>query len=57
VERVTRGADAAEVVVVLADGTRLCATVGLNALHEMHLGQGDGVWAGASAFSVIIAAG
>ena len=57
VERVTRGAAAAEVVVVLSDGTRLCATVGLTALREMHLGQGDGVWAGASAFSVIIAAG
>jgi molybdate transport system regulatory protein len=57
VERVTRGADAAEVVVALADGTKLCATVGPDALAEMHLGQGDGIWAGASAFSVIIAAG
>lgn len=57
VERVTRGADAAEVVVVLADGTRLCATVGLDVLSEMRLGQGDGVWTGASAFSVIVGAG
>ncbi|KHK03270.1 TOBE domain-containing protein [Desulfovibrio sp. TomC] len=57
VERVTQGGDAAEVVVVLTDGTKLSATVGLDALRDMHLGQGDGVWAGASAFSVIVAAG
>jgi len=57
VERVTRGAEAAEVVVALTDGTRLCATVSLEALGEMRLGQGDGVWAGASAFSVIVGAG
>jgi molybdate transport system regulatory protein len=57
VERVMRGADAAEVVVALADGTRLCATLGLEALTEMRLGQGDGVWVATSAFSVIIAAG
>ncbi|MHC1788107.1 TOBE domain-containing protein [Solidesulfovibrio sp.] len=57
VEQIIRGADAAEVVVALPDGTRLCAVTGLEALTEMRLGRGDAVWAGASPFSVVVAAG
>lgn len=57
VERVTRGADAAEVVAALADGTRISATLGLDALAEMRFCQGDGVTVLVSAFSVIVSAG
>ena len=57
VERVTRGADAAEVVATLADGTRISATLGLDALAEMRFCQGDGVTVLVSAFSVIVSAG
>jgi len=57
VERVLRGADAAEVVLVLADGTRLSATVGLDVLADMRLGSGDGVWAVANAFAVVLNVG
>ena len=57
VERVTRGADAAEVVAALADGTRVSATLGLDALSELRFCQGDGVTVLISAFSVIVSAG
>lgn len=57
VERVTRGADVAEVVAALADGTRISATLGLDALAELRFCQGDGVTVLVSAFSVIVSAG
>lgn len=57
VERVTRGAEAAEVLLALADGSKLCSMVGLDVLDEMRLGSGDSVWAVANAFSVVLSVG
>jgi molybdate transport system regulatory protein len=57
VERVMRGKDGAEVVLTLADGTRMCSMVGLDVLENLRLGQGDGVWAAANAFSVVLSVG
>jgi len=45
------------VVLVLADGPRLSATVGLDVLADMRLGSGDGVWAVANAFAVVLNVG
>jgi molybdate transport system regulatory protein len=57
VEQVVRGKGGAEVVLALADGTRLCSMVGLDVLEDLRLGQGDGVWAAANAFSVFLSVG
>jgi molybdate transport system regulatory protein len=57
VERVVRGKDGAEVVLTLADGSRMCSMVGLDVLENLRLGQGDGVWAAANAFSVFLSVG
>ncbi len=57
VERVSKGREGAEVVLTLDDGTRLCSMLGLDALERMRLGAGDGVWAVADAFSVILSVG
>jgi len=57
VERVAHGADIEEVFLTLADGTRLCATVGHDEFENLHIGQGDVVWAIANVFSVVLSAG
>jgi molybdate transport system regulatory protein len=57
VEQVHRGRNGAEVVLTLDDGSKLCSTMSLDALFETKLGPGDGVWATADPFSIILNVG
>ena len=57
IERILRGEDDAEVVLVLSDGSRLNVTAGLDLVDGMGLGVGNGVWAVASAAAVLLSVG
>lgn len=54
VELVRLGELTAEVIVVLSDGTRLCALITAKSAHELELAAGQKVWAMFNAFAVIL---